>query len=153
MSLSARIRGTVTKPSTTAGGRTSIWITEVEGSDPARTPLAVKDLFDSAGIRTTYGSILFDDHVPTRSAEAVLRLEAAGYATVGKANLHEFAYGTTSENAHYGVVPNPSRPAGSRAGRAAARRRRSLPGLPRRRSAPTRAARSGSRRPVAAWSG
>ena len=124
MSLSARIRGTVTKSSTTAGGRTSIWITEVQGSDPAQTPLAVKDLFDSAGIRTTYGSILFDDHVPTRSAEAVLRLEAAGYATVGKANLHEFAYGMTSENAHYGTVPNPIAPGrvagGSSGGSAAA---------------------------------
>src|SRR5213078_2112896 len=47
------------------------------------------------------------DHVPSRSAEAVVRLEAAGYANVGKTNLHEFAYGTTSENAHFGTVPNP----------------------------------------------
>ena len=56
-------------------------------------PLAVKDLFDTAGLRTTYGSIIFADHVPERSAEAVARLEAAGYANVGKTNLHEFAYG------------------------------------------------------------
>jgi aspartyl-tRNA(Asn)/glutamyl-tRNA(Gln) amidotransferase subunit A len=45
--------------------------------------------------------------VPTETAEAVLLLEAAGYANVGKANLHEFAYGVTSENPHYGRVPNP----------------------------------------------
>jgi aspartyl-tRNA(Asn)/glutamyl-tRNA(Gln) amidotransferase subunit A len=71
--------------------------------------LAVKDLFDTAGLVTTYGSILFADHVPAEDAEAVRRLEAAGYANVGKANLHEFAYGTTSENEHFGTVPNPLR--------------------------------------------
>jgi aspartyl-tRNA(Asn)/glutamyl-tRNA(Gln) amidotransferase subunit A len=69
--------------------------------------LAVKDLFDTAGVRTTYGSALFADHVPTTTARAVRRLEEAGYHTVGKANLHEFAWGITSENEHYGAVPNP----------------------------------------------
>jgi Asp-tRNA(Asn)/Glu-tRNA(Gln) amidotransferase A subunit family amidase len=58
-------------------------------------------------VRTTYGSAIFSDHVPDRTAEAVARLEAAGYVDVGKANLHEFAYGITSQNAHYGWVPNP----------------------------------------------
>jgi aspartyl-tRNA(Asn)/glutamyl-tRNA(Gln) amidotransferase subunit A len=71
------------------------------------TRLAVKDLFDTAGLRTTYGSALFADHVPERSAEAVLRLEGAGYANVGKANLHEFAYGIGSYNPHFGDVLNP----------------------------------------------
>jgi aspartyl-tRNA(Asn)/glutamyl-tRNA(Gln) amidotransferase subunit A len=70
-------------------------------------PLAVKDLFDTAGLRTTYGSILFSDHVPERTAEAVSRLEAAGYVNVGKTNLHEFAYGITSYNPHFGDVANP----------------------------------------------
>ena len=70
-------------------------------------PLAVKDLFDTAGLRTTYGSILFADNVPERSAEAVVRLEAAGYVNVGKTNLHEFAYGITSHNPHFGEVRNP----------------------------------------------
>ena len=69
--------------------------------------LAVKDLFDTAGMRTTYGSAIFADHVPGDTAEAVVRLEAAGYVIVGKANLHEFAYGITSDNPHYGRVPNP----------------------------------------------
>jgi aspartyl-tRNA(Asn)/glutamyl-tRNA(Gln) amidotransferase subunit A len=69
--------------------------------------LAVKDLFDTEGLVTTYGSIVFVDHVPTETAEAVRRLESAGYANVGKTNLHEFAYGTTSENPHFGTVPNP----------------------------------------------
>jgi aspartyl-tRNA(Asn)/glutamyl-tRNA(Gln) amidotransferase subunit A len=87
-------------------------------------PLAVKDLFDTAGLRTTYGSILFAEHVPERTAEAVVRLEAAGYETVGKTNLHEFAYGITSFNPHFGAVPNPLAPdrtaGGSSAGSAAA---------------------------------
>ena len=69
--------------------------------------LAVKDLFDTAGLVTTYGSILFADHIPAGTAEAVRRAEAAGYRNVGKTNLHEFAYGTTSENPHFGTVPNP----------------------------------------------
>ena len=71
--------------------------------------LAVKDLFDTAGLTTTYGSALFAEHVPTETAEAVRLLEAAGYANVGKTNLHEFAYGITSENPHFGTVPNPLR--------------------------------------------
>ena len=86
--------------------------------------LAVKDLFDTAGLVTTYGSAIFADHVPERTAEAVRRLEAAGYANVGKVNLHEFAYGVTSENPHFGTVPNPLRPGriagGSSGGSAAA---------------------------------
>ena len=86
--------------------------------------LAVKDLFDTAGLTTTYGSVIFADHVPDRSAEAVSRLEAAGYADVGKTNLHEFAYGTSSQNPHFGTVPNPAAPGrlagGSSGGSAAA---------------------------------
>ena len=87
-------------------------------------PLAVKDLFDTAGVRTTYGSAIFRDHIPDTTAEAVARLEAAGYVSVGKANLHEFAWGITSENEHYGWVPNPAAPGriagGSSGGSAAA---------------------------------
>jgi aspartyl-tRNA(Asn)/glutamyl-tRNA(Gln) amidotransferase subunit A len=86
--------------------------------------LAVKDLFDTAGLRTTYGSVIFADHVPERTAEAVARLEAAGYVNVGKTNLHEFAYGVTSYNPHFGAVENPLAPnrmaGGSSAGSAAA---------------------------------
>jgi aspartyl-tRNA(Asn)/glutamyl-tRNA(Gln) amidotransferase subunit A len=86
--------------------------------------LAVKDLLDTAGLRTTYGSILFVDHVPDRTAEAVARLEQAGYSIVGKTNLHEFAYGITSDNPHFGRVPNPIAPdrsaGGSSGGSAAA---------------------------------
>jgi aspartyl-tRNA(Asn)/glutamyl-tRNA(Gln) amidotransferase subunit A len=86
--------------------------------------LAVKDLLDTAGLTTTYGSAIFAEHVPAQTAEAVRRLEAAGYVDVGKTNLHEFAYGTTSENVHFGTVPNPIAPGrtagGSSGGSAAA---------------------------------
>ena len=84
----------------------------------------MKDLFDTAGVRTTYGSAGFADHVPPVSAPAVQLLERAGWIDVGKTNLHEFAYGVTSQNLHYGVVPNPARPGltpgGSSGGSAAA---------------------------------
>jgi aspartyl-tRNA(Asn)/glutamyl-tRNA(Gln) amidotransferase subunit A len=86
--------------------------------------LAVKDLFDTAGLVTTYGSIIFSEHVPERTAEAVRSLKKSGYANVGKTNLHEFAYGVTSQNPHFGTVPNPSAPGrvagGSSGGSAAA---------------------------------
>lgn len=92
-------------------------------ANPGR-PLAVKDLFDTEGLTTTYGSAVFRDHVPTETAEAVRRLERAGWANLGKTNLHEFAYGITSQNPHYGTVPNPRRPGrvagGSSGGSAAA---------------------------------
>jgi aspartyl-tRNA(Asn)/glutamyl-tRNA(Gln) amidotransferase subunit A len=74
---------------------------------PEGISLAVKDLFDTAGLATTYGSAVFAEHVPATSAAAVVALEEAGYVDVGKTNLHEFAYGTTSENPHFGTVPNP----------------------------------------------
>jgi aspartyl-tRNA(Asn)/glutamyl-tRNA(Gln) amidotransferase subunit A len=87
-------------------GALNAFITEV-GAPATGVRLAVKDLFDTAGITTTYGSAIFREHVPERSASAVGRLEEAGYAVVGKTNLHEFAYGITSENEHYGDVVNP----------------------------------------------
>ena len=57
----------------------------------AGVPLVVKDLIDTAGLRTTYGSPLFAEHVPIASASSVSRLLAAGCILLGKANLHEFA--------------------------------------------------------------
>src|ERR671934_2759782 len=106
------VRALLERPSNPEPGRPlsrsteAIFITEMERPRPG-VRLAVKDLFDTAGLRTTYGSAIFAEHVPQRTAEAVVRLEAAGYANVGKTNLHEFAYGVTSENPHYGAVPNP----------------------------------------------
>jgi aspartyl-tRNA(Asn)/glutamyl-tRNA(Gln) amidotransferase subunit A len=86
--------------------------------------LAIKDLLDTAGLTTTYGSAVFAEHVPATSAESVRLAEACGYTNVGKTNLHEFAYGITSENPHFGTVPNPRAPGriagGSSGGSAAA---------------------------------
>jgi Asp-tRNA(Asn)/Glu-tRNA(Gln) amidotransferase A subunit family amidase len=76
----------------------TVWLARPE-QPPAGRPVAIKDMLDTAGLVTTYGSILFADHLPARSAEAVLRLEAAGYGVAGKTNLHEFAYGISSQAA------------------------------------------------------
>ena len=81
-----------------------MFITEHDTGGPGPR-LAVKDLFDTAGVRTTYGSAIFAEHVPDRTAPPVERLLSAGYRMVGKTNLHEFAWGITSENEHYGWVP------------------------------------------------
>jgi aspartyl-tRNA(Asn)/glutamyl-tRNA(Gln) amidotransferase subunit A len=100
-----------------------IWLARPDDAG-AGEPVAVKDLLDTAGLTTTYGSALFADHVPAASAEVVQHLEASGYAVAGKTNLHEFAYGISSQNPHYGTVPNPVAPGrlagGSSGGSAAA---------------------------------
>jgi aspartyl-tRNA(Asn)/glutamyl-tRNA(Gln) amidotransferase subunit A len=100
-----------------------IWLAR-PGEVGAGEPVAVKDLLDTAGLTTTYGSALFADHVPAVGADAVRLIEEAGYAVAGKTNLHEFAYGISSQNAHYGTVPNPVGPGrlagGSSGGSAAA---------------------------------
>jgi aspartyl-tRNA(Asn)/glutamyl-tRNA(Gln) amidotransferase subunit A len=87
-------------------------------------PLAVKDLIDTAGVRTTYGSKIFAGHVPERDAAVVRRVREAGAIIVGKTLTHEFAWGITSDNPHYGPCRNPYDPArvpgGSSGGSAAA---------------------------------
>jgi aspartyl-tRNA(Asn)/glutamyl-tRNA(Gln) amidotransferase subunit A len=105
-------------------------ITWVDAPPPPRDgPLAgrtllVKDLIDTAGIRTTYGSRIHADHVPAADAPVVERLVRAGAVVVGKANLDEFAWGVMGQNPWYGTVRNPARPGrttgGSSAGNAAA---------------------------------
>jgi aspartyl-tRNA(Asn)/glutamyl-tRNA(Gln) amidotransferase subunit A len=70
-------------------------------------PIAVKDLFDTAGIRTTAGSALFKNRVPEQDAEVIRRLKAAGAVLLGKTNMHEFAYGGTSLVTAFGGVHNP----------------------------------------------
>jgi aspartyl-tRNA(Asn)/glutamyl-tRNA(Gln) amidotransferase subunit A len=69
-------------------------------------PIAVKDNIDTAGIRTTAASELFKDRVPSEDAEVVRRLKAAGAVVLGKLNLHEFAYGGTSDVSYFGAVHN-----------------------------------------------
>src|SRR4051794_34430729 len=100
-----------------------VFISELHapGDGPA---LAVKDLFDTAGVLTTYGSAMFAEHVPATTAPAVARLGAVRYRTGGKGHLHEFAWGITPGNEHYSWVPNPLAPSriagGSSGGNAAA---------------------------------
>lgn len=87
-------------------------------------PIGLKDLIDTAGVRTTAASALFKDRIPSQDAEIVRRLKAAGAVLLGKQNLHEFAYGGSSIVSHYGEVHNPWSPShiagGSSGGSAAA---------------------------------
>jgi aspartyl-tRNA(Asn)/glutamyl-tRNA(Gln) amidotransferase subunit A len=70
-------------------------------------PIGLKDLIDTAGVRTTAASAIFANRVPAEDAEVVRRLKAAGAIIVGKLNMHEFAYGATSVPSHFGPVHNP----------------------------------------------
>jgi len=70
-------------------------------------PIGLKDLIDTAGVRTTAGSAVFEDRVPSEDAEVVRRLKAAGAILIGKQNLHEFAYGGSSVVSHFGEIHNP----------------------------------------------
>jgi aspartyl-tRNA(Asn)/glutamyl-tRNA(Gln) amidotransferase subunit A len=69
-------------------------------------PLGLKDLIDTAGVRTTAASAVFRDRVPAQDAEVVRRLKTAGAVLLGKQNLHEFAYGGSSMVSLYGPVRN-----------------------------------------------
>jgi aspartyl-tRNA(Asn)/glutamyl-tRNA(Gln) amidotransferase subunit A len=86
-------------------------------------PLALKDLYDTAGIRTTAGSTFFADRIPDTDARAVTLLYQAGAVLLGKLNMHEWALGVTNINPHYGPSRNPwdpSRITGGSSGGAAA---------------------------------
>jgi len=87
-------------------------------------PIALKDLFDTAGVRTTAASAIFADRIPDEDADVVRRLKAAGAVILGKLNMQEFAYGDTSAQSHFGPVRNPWNPdliaGGSSGGSAAA---------------------------------
>ena len=87
-------------------------------------PIAIKDIVDTAGVRTTAASALFKDRIPTADAHIVSRLKSAGAVLMGKTNLHEFAYGGSSAISHFGAVRNPWNvaysPGGSSGGSAAA---------------------------------
>lgn len=74
-------------------------------------PTAHKDLFYTRAVRTTGGSLLYRDFIPDHDAAAVRMLRGAGAVSIGKTNLHELAYGITSDNPHFGPVLNPRDPA------------------------------------------
>ncbi len=87
-------------------------------------PIAVKDLFHMRGVRTTAGSKIFENLVAPHNSAVVDRLEAAGAVILGKLNMHELAYGISSENPYFGAVRNPwdleRSPGGSSGGSGAA---------------------------------
>ena len=87
-------------------------------------PITLKDNYGTKGVRTTAGSKILTDHVPTADSVVATRLAGAGAILLGKTNLHEWAYGVTSENPFFGAVHNPwslgKIPGGSSGGSAAA---------------------------------
>src|SRR5215208_3347923 len=87
-------------------------------------PIAIKDLFETAGIRTTIGSLFFSDNIPETDAFVVEKIRQSGAIIMGKTNTHEIALGITGDNPHYGTARNPwntSRiPGGSSSGSAIA---------------------------------
>jgi aspartyl-tRNA(Asn)/glutamyl-tRNA(Gln) amidotransferase subunit A len=87
-------------------------------------PFAIKDLFETKGIRTTAGSLFFKDYIPSEDAAAIQKLKAAGAVILGKTNTHEIALGVTTNNPHFGATRNPwdttRIPGGSSGGSAAA---------------------------------
>ena len=87
-------------------------------------PIAIKDLIDVAGVPTTAASRVREGHIAAADAPVIAHLRTAGAVLIGKTNLHEFAYGTTSEDSAFGPVRNPHdptrTPGGSSGGSAAA---------------------------------
>ncbi len=122
-------------------------------------PIAVKDLYCTKGVLTTAGSHILDGFRPPYESTVTEKLWQAGAVMLGKANLDEFAMGSSNTTSFYGPVENPWRSAAGttgrwcRAARRAARRRRWRRARQWRRPAPTPAARSASRRAFAASSG
>jgi aspartyl-tRNA(Asn)/glutamyl-tRNA(Gln) amidotransferase subunit A len=95
-------------------------------------PLALKDLYETAGVRTTAGSKFFADYIPQQDGACVERLAAAGAVLLGKFNMHEIALGVTNNNPHFGACHNPWRldriPGGSSGGCGAALAAEMCPG-------------------------
>src|SRR6266581_3166174 len=100
---------------TVAAEKALVWAREAEAAMKKRArlgalhgvPVAIKDLTPTAGIRTTWGSTLFRDHVPTEDAEVVRRLKAAGAIVLGKTNTPEFGAGANTVNKVFGATRNP----------------------------------------------
>ena len=73
-------------------------------------PIAVKDIINTAGVRTTVGSKFFTEHIPEEDAFVVEKIKQAGASLIGKTNTHEIALGVTGDNPHFGTARNPWNP-------------------------------------------
>ena len=110
-----RINPAVNAFCTVAAEKALAWAREAERAVKKRAklkplhgvPVAIKDLTLTAGIRTTFGSTLYRDHVPTEDAEVVRRLKAAGAIVLGKTNTPEFGAGANTVNKVFGATRNP----------------------------------------------
>jgi Asp-tRNA(Asn)/Glu-tRNA(Gln) amidotransferase A subunit family amidase len=110
-----RINPAVNAFCTVVPEKTLAWAREAEAAVKKRgklgplhgVPVAIKDLTATAGIRTTFGSTLYRDHVPTEDAEVVRRLKAAGAIVLGKTNTPEFGAGANTFNKVFGATRNP----------------------------------------------
>ncbi|MFP6889664.1 MAG: amidase, partial [Nitrospinota bacterium] len=81
-----------------------------EGKDPgplAGVPVGLKDIIDVAGLRTTAGSLILKDQVAAGDAPLTRKIRKAGAVILGKLNMHEFAFGPSGHNPHYGDQKNP----------------------------------------------
>src|SRR3954464_3520155 len=118
--VNPKLNAIVTLASDAARAGAKVAEAAVQRGDPLGAlhglPVVIKDITPTAGIRTTFGSPLFKDHVPTEDAEAVTRLKIAGAIVLGKTNTPEFAAGANTFNDVFGVTRNPWNPALSPSG-------------------------------------
>jgi aspartyl-tRNA(Asn)/glutamyl-tRNA(Gln) amidotransferase subunit A len=124
---------TVTRDAALEAARAADRVLEGGGGGPLTgVPIAHKDIFCTAGVRTTCGSRMLDNFVSPYDATVVSRLRSAGAVMLGKTNMDEFVMGSSNETSHYGVVRNPWNrqlvPGGSSGGSAAAVAARLVPG-------------------------
>ena len=82
----------------------------ISSEDGAGTVVAVKDLVDVAGLVTTAGGVILPNQPAEHDAPVIQRIRREGCLVIGKTNMHEFAFGVTSANPHYGTVRNPHDP-------------------------------------------
>jgi amidase len=111
----ARINAAVNAFCTVVPEKSLAWARDAETAVKKRArlgplhgvPVAIKDLTATAGMRTTFGSTLFRDHIPTEDAEVVRKLKAAGAIVIGKTNTPEFGAGANTVNKVFGATRNP----------------------------------------------
>jgi aspartyl-tRNA(Asn)/glutamyl-tRNA(Gln) amidotransferase subunit A len=107
-SLNPKLKAFITVINPEDALKASLSTKETSSSNTLRgIPIAIKDLFDMAGIRTTIGSKFFADHIAEQDAFVVEKLKQAGAIIMGKTNTHEIALGITGNNPHYGTARNP----------------------------------------------